>query len=101
MPTILDYINYPDTVFSFGKSIFDSHYPFSINYIGNTYQFITEDYYIIFDGANIVAIYSRAKDPRQWNNIKDKIELPQKEIDLMKAFLQTYNHSLLYNKMSY
>lgn len=101
MPTILDYINYPDTVFSFGKSIFDSHYPFSINYIGNTYQFITEDYYIIFDGANIVAIYSRAKDPRQWNNIKDKIELPEKEIDLMKAFLQTYNHSLLYNKMSY
>lgn len=101
MPTILDYINYPDTVFCFGKSIFDSHCPFSINYIGNTYQFISEDYYIIFDGANIIAIYSRAKDPRQWNNIKDKIELPQKEIDLMKAFIQTYNHSLLYNKMSY
>lgn len=105
LPTVLNILNINDTTFAFGKSIFNNEEPFSINFINSNYQFYSEDFVIIYNGEKINHIYNYLNDKYLQNNLyeilKSENNLPEKDINFMKAIIQSYNNALIDNKMYY
>jgi phosphoglycerol transferase MdoB-like AlkP superfamily enzyme len=102
MPTVLDYLNYDRPFFSLGESVFDaSRKGFSISYNAGIYQYIQGRHLLHFDGEKSLALYDFENDRLQENNLIDSDAGVLEEIeDNCKAFIQTYNHALLNNKMT-
>lgn len=100
MPTVLDFLNYDKSYFSFGSSIFSNNAPrFSINYSNGIYQLISNPYSLQFDGERFIALYEFENDASLSNNIlsqKNK-SIPSLQ-NLTKAIVQTYNNSMIQNK---
>lgn len=100
MPSVLDMMNYSDSIFSFGHSIFENDSAFAINYLNSAYQLITNNLVINFDGKNLSAVYHYQDDPSLKNNLVHKIAAPAIELNFLKAFVQTYNTALIDNKLT-
>lgn len=100
MPTVLDILNFQDSIFSFGNSAFDNEKAYAINYINNIYQLMTDEWVVEFNGVEIIAVYDKKNDIFLKNNLLDKISTPINELNFLKAFIQTYNTSLIYNKLT-
>lgn len=100
-PSILDYINYPSNYFSLGTSVFDStvqHQAFMFN--SGIYQIIDENYVLEFNGEKATELYDFSKDSLLENNLLiTNNELAKKLEKRTKAIIQTYQHSLINNKM--
>ena len=90
MPTILDILGYQKSFFSFGKSVFKNE-NWAISYLNNEYLFIT-DSSIITDRDEQYNSYSD-------NSKKNKTENKKESILLLKSIKQTYNNSLIENKL--
>lgn len=105
MPSILSYINYPNSFKSFGSNIFDkSKSNFAINY-NNNFQLVMDNRNIIYSELNdeITNIYDLEKDPLFTKNIVsfsniDSLKIYKQKI---KAFIQTYNNSMINNSLQY
>ena len=105
MPSILSYINYPNSFKSFGSNIFDkSKNKFAINY-NNNFQLVMDNRNIIYSELNdeITNIYDLEKDPLFTKNIVsfsniDSLKIYKQKI---KAFIQTYNNSMINNSLQY
>ena len=101
MPSVLDYINYPSPYFAFGTSVFDStadHFALNIN--NDVYQYIQNKYTLQFDGEKSIELCNYMNDSLL------KIDLLHKKPDIVKqmetkakAIIQTYQQSLINNKM--
>lgn len=98
MPSVLSYLNCTDTMFAFGNSIFDPHTAFAINYNMESYQFITEKNVFVFDGDSVTLFHKRNDEKRK--NLLDTEAVPENEYNLMRAFIQTYNNSLIENRLT-
>lgn len=100
-PTIMDYINYPSNYFSFGNSVFDTtskHYAFM--YSGVSYQIIQDNYYMEFSEGKAVELYYFPKDSLLKDNLVTKNPAIVNELEKKtKAIIQTYQQSLINNKM--
>jgi len=101
MPSILDYMNYPNNYFSFGTSVFDTtaeHYAFTYN--SDLYQLIEKNYSLQFDGDKATELYNFKLDSLLQNNLLSKDTLVTKKMEnRTKAIIQTYQQSLINNKM--
>ena len=99
--SILDYINYPTSYFSFGSSVFDTtsqHFAFMYN--SGTYQLIENNYALEFNGEKAIELYNFSKDSLLENNLLiTKSDLSKKLELKTKAIIQTYQQSLINNKM--
>ena len=117
MPSVLDYINYDKPYFAFGNSVFNKNSlptpysllptKFAISYLNNSYQLITIDYVLEFDGKNFNAIYDRKADPSLKHNLLSignslgkRMDEIQYQENLMKAIIQTYNQRMIENKLT-
>ncbi len=102
-PSIMDYINYPSNYFSFGNSVFDStadHYSFAYNGGDASYFIIEGNYAMSFANGKGKELYNYPKDSLLTQNILDKhTELVKKLEQRTKAIVQTYQQSLINNKM--
>jgi len=101
MPSVLDYLNYPDNYFAFGNSIFDSirQHDALIYYYG-LYQLIDKDYVLEFEGDKADYLYHYQNDSLLQNNIiAQKPDIAKKMERKTKAMIQTYQQSLINNKM--
>ena len=99
MPTILDILHYPKDAFSFGKSVYDTTTPaFAVNYQNGIYQLITERQSIFFDGQQPTAWYNISTDSLLKDNISQQFKSNHSDLNLLKAFIQTYNQVLIENK---
>lgn len=100
-PSILDYINYPSSYFSFGTSVFDSttqHQAFMFN--GGTFQIIEKNYALEFNGEKAIELYDYSKDSLlEHNLLVVKADIAKKLEHKAKAIIQTYQQSLINNKM--
>lgn len=97
MPSVLDYLNYPEPFFSFGNS-YKEKANLIVNLINNNYHVIIDDYYFIFDGETIIEIYNTSNalkptDIKLTILVDKKLELEEK----IKAFLQTFNNNFINN----
>jgi len=98
MPSVLHLLNYPNPFFSFGNSVFHTGNAFSISYSNGTYQFITEQKVLIFNGDSLIALHDRNRQPTK--NLLGKKEIPHEDYNLMRAIIQTYNTALIENRLT-
>ena len=102
MPTVLDYLHYKKPFYSIGNSAIDGDKHFAVNYISGVYQLIQDDYTYLFNGKESVGLYNLKTDSVLKNNlinidVKQEIKMKTK----LKAIIQTYNNSLINNKMTF
>ncbi len=100
-PTLLQYLNFKDSLICFGRSAFDtSSYHFSINYISGNYQLVKNNFVLLFDGDKSVALYDYRKDVMLKNNILDSLKQTKNEMEnIIKSIIQSYNNRIINNKL--
>lgn len=98
LPTVLDLVGYPKDVYAFGQSYYSSKTPFSINYIDHSYALFKGNYMLQFMGGKSIGFYNYKKDIFMqqdssvvYSSKKDTME------NLLKGFVQRYNHDLIHN----
>lgn len=101
MPSILDYLNYNGKFTSFGNSVFRyQDEPFCINYHNNLYMLIKDEHLLSFDGENSIGLFNLTQDSLLHDNIVKNSELTKDMETNIKAVIQSYNHRMLYNKLT-
>jgi len=102
MPTILNHIGYPKPYFAFGQDLFKfSSDKFVINYIGNTYQFVENNWVMQFNLKETTSLYNIKKDRDMQNNLVGKSDSVQKYLEKhVRAFIQQYFNCMSENKMT-
>ncbi len=98
MPSVLSLLNYPKDYFAFGNNLFDStQTTFAVQYANSSYQLINDTEVLQFDGTNKTSVYNYKADSLLTKNISGNGN--NAEV-LLKSIIQTYNNSLLKNKMT-
>ncbi len=99
MPTILSYLNYPYPYIAFGHNLRDTKSPrYVINYVQDSYQFLSGDYAFYLTDDKLTAIYNRKEDPELTKNLLGTVDFPE-ELQLMKAIVQQFNNRMADNRM--
>jgi len=101
LPSVLDYLNFDQSYFSFGRSVFDSTQGgFAVNYLNDTYQYIEDEYALILDTVQGNSLYRFTTDSLLTNNLvsSDTSKALGMERKL-KAIIQAYNDAMINNKM--
>lgn len=99
MPTILSYLNYPFPYLAFGHNLFDPNSKrFVINYIQDSYQFLSGDYAFYLTEDKLSAIYNRKEDPELSKNLLGTVDFTEEQL-LMKAIVQQFNNRMAENRM--
>jgi phosphoglycerol transferase MdoB-like AlkP superfamily enzyme len=95
-------LGYNDSIFSFGRNVFDSlQEPCFSSYLNNIYQYSDGRYMLQSDGNNITAVYDLEEDPclnkdlykegedERWNELNNKFRMLH----------QQYNNRMINNKL--
>jgi phosphoglycerol transferase MdoB-like AlkP superfamily enzyme len=99
LPTILSYLNYPNSYLAFGNNLFDKDSRrFVINYIQDSYQFLSGDYAFYLTDDKLTAIYNRKEDPELKKNLIGTVDF-ETEQQLQKAIVQQFNNRMADNRM--
>ena len=97
--SILAALGINDTVFSYGRNVFDTlSEPFSIAYINQTYQYSDGQYLVQSDGEQTIGVFNILNDPSLGDNLIDRIQcndLARK----MKECIQEYNNRFIHNQL--
>lgn len=99
VPSILGKLHYDLPYFAFGNDYEESKQHYAISFNGQYYQLITDKYCLQFDGEKTLAVYDLKSDIFLKNNIIKSIDFRLEE-QLLKAIIQTYNLTLIENKMT-
>ncbi len=101
MPSILDYLNVPDTFKCFGQSLFDTKAPrYAFNFEQGLYQLTEDDALLQFNGTEAIGFYDLKTDPFQKNNaIKGNDPRIEKLTKRIEAVIQTYNRAMIENTL--
>ena len=101
--SLLSALNINDTVFSFGRNLFDSiQKPSFISYSNNIYNFSDGEYFLQSDGKEIKKIFDLKTDSNLKNNIYKSNLKEWKELDKQfKLRVQQYNNRMINNKLYY
>jgi phosphoglycerol transferase MdoB-like AlkP superfamily enzyme len=94
--------NADDTVFSFGRNVFDSvSEPFTINYINGVYQYSDGKFVMKHDGNHALGFYNLENDSLLQQNAieqyKNEAILSRKNL---QAIIQQYNNRMNHNKLT-
>lgn len=104
LPSIMDYLHYPDSFFSFGNSVFRKSAPrFVINRLNKVYNWMNDGYQSMILDDSVLAAYVFPGDSLRAHNLVglgSHFQLPSKSDTLFQAFVQLYNQALIKNKMS-
>lgn len=97
-PTILGYLGYNKSFFSFGFNLMDNDTDnFVVNTTGGNYNLYYKNYLLIFDGNKSIAIYDYKKSFTV--NILEECSERKVMEQKIKAFLQQYNNRMIDNSM--
>ncbi len=101
MPSVLDLLNYPSPYFAFGTSVFDSsaqHY--ALAYRSELFQLMENNYVLQFNGDKATDLHNFIKDSLLKNDMFTKALGTEGKLEnRAKAIIQTYQQSLINNKM--
>ena len=99
MPSVLGYLNYPKPYVAFGNNLFDpSSQRFVINYIEDTYQFLTGDLAFYFTENKLTGIFNRKNDPYLVENLLGRTSYEQEQ-KLFKAVVQQFNNRMVQDRL--
>ncbi len=111
LPSVMDYLNYDLPYSAFGHSFLSpdsSIVRCAFNFQDNTYQYITNDYALQFDGEEIAGLYAYKTDSLEANNlllVGDSLANPEfrKIADSLlvplKAVIQRHNSAMIRNQL--
>lgn len=103
MPTLLGLTGYDKPFFAYGQDIFEvradslraSSRAFAINYLNESFQWITDSTAMFFDEHEVTHLFDLRNDPLEQHNLIERGAKPDREqVDKMKALLQTYYEHL-------
>ncbi len=100
--SLLAALGYNDTVFTFGRNVFDSlQEPCFTSYLNNIYQYSDGKYMLQSDGRNITAVFDIENDPCLTHNLYENADYETwKELDnKFKMRLQQYTNRMINNKL--
>jgi phosphoglycerol transferase MdoB-like AlkP superfamily enzyme len=102
MPSILSYLNYDQPYVAFGNDLFnDSTVSYAINYVSGSYQIISSEFALQFDGNRTFGLYEYRNDPLMKRNLMDELTQVRASLELnLKARIQQYNNRLAENRMT-
>ena len=99
LPTVLGYLNFPDPYLAFGNNLFDKNSRrFVINYIQDSYQFLSGDYAFYLTDDKLTAIYNRKDDPELKKNLIGTVDFAAEQ-QLQKAIVQQFNNRMADNRL--
>ncbi len=101
LPSVLDYLNYPNPYVSFGESVFhpDTHH-YAVNYLNNIYQYIEKNYLLQFNGEKSIGLYKYSSDTLLQNNLfKTEPVIVSSMEQKLKSIIQVYNYRMMHNKL--
>ena len=89
-PSVLSALNVNDTLFSFGRNLFDSNSePAFVSYFNHTYQYSDGIYLVQSDGTTHFGIYKPLSDPLLADNLIDRLycnDIYEKLYQLLQEF---------------
>jgi hypothetical protein len=101
LPTVLGYLNYDKSFFSFGFDAFSSEEGnFVINNNGSSFMLNKGDYLLLGDGAKSTSLFNTRTDPLLKIDLLGS--LPAVQLDMensLKAFIQQYNNRMIANRL--
>ena len=99
--SILSALNVTDTIFTFGRNLFDTiQAPEWISYLNQTYQYSDGHYLVLSDGQHAVGVFNLDQDKSMEHNIINHIQCPDLHLQLQKQ-LQSYTNRMIKNKLKY
>lgn len=99
LPSVLHLLNYTGEYSTFGRDLFSSNEGWSVNYSNNSWQLITDQYMLQFDGQESTHLFKRSDMLLQHNLIKKDPAVATKLETFLKAVLQQYRYSLIHNHL--
>ena len=98
-PSILSALEVNDTLFAFGRNLFDtlSEQAFS-SYYNLTYQYCDGTYLVQSDGENPFGIFKPLNDSLLNDNLVDRLQCPD-VYDKLYRFMQVYNNRMISNEL--
>lgn len=102
LPSVLDFLKYPDEYFAYGNSVFTkSPEGFAISYLNETYQMIDGEYSLIMEPSGLsTKVYRFSTDQLMTNDISKSYENTMWMQRKLQAFVQKFNKTMIYNKMT-
>ena len=98
-PSILSALGVNDTVFSFGRNLFDTlSEPSFVSYYNLTYQYCDGTYLVQSDGENPFGIFKPISDSLLNDNLVDRLQCAD-VYDKLYKFLQEYNRRMIHNDL--
>lgn len=103
MPTILDYIGVKSPYISFGCNLLETpgEETFAVDYNNGHYLYMQQEFLLIFNGLESLALYNTQNDPMLTQNLLSS--LPQVRTDMerkLKAIIQEYMARMVNNKLT-
>ncbi len=101
MPSILDYLNYDESFYSLGNSVFsNSNYSESISYNNGIYQYISGDCVCSF-AASLDSIIDR-ENINKYKVLGSKFDKNKNTnyVARIKAIIQKYNYDIIHDRMN-
>lgn len=104
LPSIMDYLHYPDSFFCFGNSVFRKSAPrFVINRLNRVYNWINNGHQSLILDDSVLDAYIFPGDSLREHNLAGTgkhFHLNPVSDTLFRAFVQLYNQALIKNEMS-
>ena len=99
--SLLAALGYNDTIFSFGRNVFDSlQEPCFASYLNNIYEYSDGKFMLQSDGNNITSVFDIEADPCLTNDIYRAGDSTWNELDSkFKMRLQQYTNRMINNKL--
>ncbi len=101
LPSLLDYVNYPEPFSCFGHSIFDHEKPpYSYMFVNGIYQVVDTSHILLFDGNKSLGLFDYKVDPLLKNNLMEKDLLTGKRLEArLKLVIQRHHGAMIGNEL--
>ncbi len=100
LPSIMDYLHYPESFNTLGTSLFDStNTAFSMMYTESQFQILNEQYLLLFDGKMVNGLFDYTIDPYHQNNLLEEQTALRKTLEQrLKAAIQRHHYAMVKNR---
>ncbi len=101
-PSILGLLGINDTIFAFGRSIWDTtSQHFAVNYLNGEYHLIMNHHVLCFDGNKTTGLFNYTTDSLLQSNIMaDSINQRIKMENILKSIIQQYDQAIIFNRLT-
>ena len=99
-PSILSALDVNDTLFSFGRNLFDTlSEPAFVSYYNLTYQYCDGNYLVQSDGERPFGIFKPISDTLLNDNLIDRLQCPD-IFEKLYHFISEYNNRMINNELT-